>query len=94
MSSLGEKQSRIAALEAAIREALNAMTRGSSKQILDVVHSILHADPSTVLDQMIREAKAEAWDEGFDAGEKDAWDVDVTNEKHVCTPNPYRNGDA
>jgi hypothetical protein len=40
----------------------------------------------------IREAKAEAWDEGFDAGEKDVWDVDITNENHVCTPNPYRSG--
>lgn len=37
-----------------------------------------------------REVAKRAWDEGFDAGEKDAWDVDVTNEKHVCTPNPYR----
>lgn len=36
------------------------------------------------------DALAKAWDEGFDAGEKDAWDVDITNEKHVCTPNPYR----
>ena len=37
-----------------------------------------------------QEVAARAWDEGFDAGEKDAWDVDVTNESHVCTPNPYR----
>jgi hypothetical protein len=43
-------------------------------------------------DAEVAAAKAEAWDEGFDAGEKDAWDVDVTNENHVCTPNPYRSG--
>ena len=30
-----------------------------------------------------------AWDEGFDAGERDALDLD-THPDHTCTPNPYR----
>lgn len=33
--------------------------------------------------------RAEAWDEGFDAGERDAFHLD-THPDHTCTPNPYR----
>lgn len=35
------------------------------------------------------EVRAEAWDEGFDAGERDAFDLDE-NPDHECIPNPYR----
>lgn len=41
------------------------------------------------LEQVKQEARAEAWDEGFDAGERDAFHLD-THPDHTCTPNPYR----
>ena len=35
---------------------------------------------------------AKAWDEGFDAGERDAFDV-LENPDHECIRNPYRKGE-
>lgn len=35
---------------------------------------------------------ADAWDEGFDAGEKDAFSHQTFNEP--CIPNPYRKGQS
>ena len=35
----------------------------------------------------------EAWEEGFDAGERDAFDLDE-NPDHECIPNPYRQEQA
>jgi Asp-tRNA(Asn)/Glu-tRNA(Gln) amidotransferase A subunit family amidase len=53
------------------------------------------APPSTVLDQMIREAKAEAWDEGASDGQ---WNVEheamIERGNRDAIQNPYRNGDA
>ena len=40
-------------------------------------------------DRWLDAVKAEAWDEGFDAGERDAFHLD-THPDHTCTPNPYR----
>ena len=37
----------------------------------------------------LRQVKAEAWDEGFDAGERDAFDLNE-NPGYECIPNPYR----
>ena len=37
----------------------------------------------------LNRVKAEAWDEGFDAGERDAFDLNE-NPDHECIPNPYR----
>lgn len=55
----------------------------------DVVRRELNQSPSAALDAV----KAEAWDEGFDAGERDVFQ----HEKHGwgderCIPNPYRKG--
>lgn len=33
---------------------------------------------------------AQAWDEGFDAGERDAMDAAHTSGDSPCIPNPYR----
>lgn len=33
--------------------------------------------------------RAEAWDEGFDAGERDAFDL-AEHPNHECIKNPYR----
>ena len=46
-------------------------------------------------DRWLAEVKAQAWEEGFDAGEHDVfgriakveWD-----KEHTCIPNPYRQG--
>lgn len=40
-------------------------------------------------DRWLEQVKAEAWDAGFDAGERDAFHLD-THPDHTCTPNPYR----
>lgn len=37
----------------------------------------------------LEQVKAEAWDEGFDAGERDAFDLNE-NPDHECIPNPHR----
>ena len=34
--------------------------------------------------------QADAWDEGYDAGELDAMDNFSVIGEHDCTPNPYR----
>ena len=52
-------------------------------------------DERAEFDCWLAEVKAQAWKEGFDAGEKDyavhsltgQWDTD-------CTPNPYRQGET
>ena len=38
-------------------------------------------------DRWLEQVKAEAWDEGFDAGERDAFHLD-THPDHTCTPQP------
>jgi hypothetical protein len=40
---------------------------------------------------MLREVMAKAWDEGFDAGERDVWNHERTGFKadDPCIPNPY-----
>ncbi|WP_054953071.1 hypothetical protein [Flaviflexus massiliensis] len=42
-----------------------------------------------MVDRWLDEVRAEAWDEGFDAGERDAFDLDE-NPDHECLKNPYR----
>lgn len=40
-----------------------------------------------------REVKAEAWDEGFEAGQEDAYGSEASlrwNMPHTCITNPYR----
>ena len=37
----------------------------------------------------LNQVKAEAWDEGFDAGERDAFDLNE-NPDHECIRNPHR----
>ncbi|MBN6777416.1 hypothetical protein JRG19_02475 [Pseudoclavibacter alba] len=36
-----------------------------------------------------RQVASRAWDEGFDAGEQDAWDA-ADRPDHECARNPYR----
>lgn len=43
--------------------------------------------------KMIRDAKAEAWDEGFNAGEGEAYEHEARLQwsmPHTCAKNPYR----
>ena len=47
------------------------------------------AEKSRAFDRWLEQVKAEAWDEGFDAGERDAFDLDE-NPNHECIKNPYR----
>ena len=42
-------------------------------------------------DRWLNQVKAEAWDEGFDVGERDAFDV-LEHPDHDCIVNPYRKG--
>lgn len=51
-------------------------------------HNIAEQLEEYSLRELIRMAKADAWDEGYTAGGVDAWD-DVTGE----TDNPYREGE-
>ena len=52
-------------------------------------------DVYSEFDRWLAEVKAQAWEEGFDAGEHDVfgriakveWD-----KEHTCIPNPYRQG--
>lgn len=37
----------------------------------------------------LEQVKADAWEEGFDAGERDAFDLNE-NPGHECIKNPYR----
>lgn len=39
---------------------------------------------------VLREAMAQAWDEGFDAGERDVFNHDQTSFDEPCIENPYR----
>ena len=43
-----------------------------------------------VLDDLLPDLLARAWDEGFDAGERDAMDAAHTSGDSPCAPNPYR----
>lgn len=42
-------------------------------------------------DRWLAEVKAEAWSEGFDAGERDVFEHDRTGwDDSPCIPNPYK----
>ena len=43
-----------------------------------------------VLTAILPDLLAQAWDEGFDAGERDAMDAAHTSGDSPCIPNPYR----
>ena len=43
-----------------------------------------------VLTAILLDLLAQAWDEGFDAGERDAMDAAHTSGDSPCIPNPYR----
>lgn len=43
-----------------------------------------------VLAAVLPDLLAKAWDEGFDAGERDAMDAAHTSGDSPCIPNPYR----
>jgi hypothetical protein len=48
-------------------------------------------------DRWLAEVKAEAWEEGFDAGERDVFEHDERDEwgkEHTCIQNPYRQGET
>jgi hypothetical protein len=67
---------------AVIEKARDLAARGDSD---DRLYGILaSADPSAVL----RARDAEKWDEGYDAGERDAMSHETFDEP--CIPNPYR----
>jgi hypothetical protein len=92
------QRSRIAALEATVGQIRAVRSRrktwhGLSLQEEAELDAILDAAPSTVLDQMIREAKAEAWDEGWSAGNAYALETPTRGETGDWA-NPYRNGDV
>ena len=55
----------------------------------EAIFQYVNENPSVSV-HYIRRRMAEAWDEGFDAGELDAMDNLSTIGEHVCTPNPYR----
>jgi hypothetical protein len=81
-----EQRSRIAALEAVVREVeRTVMVDGerSANERIWAIEDMLDAAPSTVLDQMIREAKAKAWDRGRD-------DERAANVALQFPTNPYR----
>jgi hypothetical protein len=91
---------KFAALEAVIAE-LKRLDEWSSSpdwpgwNAVESVWAITRKAPSTVLDQMVREAKAEAWEKGFSAGEEDVLEHGRTSWAESCTrTNPYGNGDA
>ena len=42
------------------------------------------------LNVLLSDLLAQAWDEGFDAGERDAMDAAHTSGDSPCIPNPYR----
>lgn len=42
----------------------------------------------------LREVRAKAWAEGFDAGERDVWEHMAANEWDNCIPNPYREAES
>lgn len=48
-------------------------------------------------DRWLKRVKADAWDAGFDAGEKDVWmheeKQDWGSADTKCIPNPYRKGE-
>jgi hypothetical protein len=51
------------------------------------------SESGMTMDERIRKAKAEAWDEGFDAGERDVWlhwPADDSKGTIDCIPNPYK----
>lgn len=47
-------------------------------------------EPTTSLPPCPPDLLAQAWDEGFDAGERDAMDAAHTSGDSPCIPNPYR----
>jgi cell division septum initiation protein DivIVA len=93
-----EQRSRIAVLEAVIEKAHGVLTdpplRPATERVIKAVQELRTA-PSTVLDQMIREAKAEAWDEGASDGQ---WNSEheamIERGNRDAIQNPYRNGDV
>ncbi len=48
-------------------------------------------------DRWLASVKADAWEEGFDAGERDVFEHDEGDEwgkEHTCIQNPYRQGET
>ena len=46
------------------------------------------------LTNILATARADAWDEGFDEGERDVFEHERTSYDTTCIPNPYRALDA
>jgi hypothetical protein len=90
-------RSRIAALEAVVQQMRDAWESSTDWPTFGGAFSdaLRAAGTSTVLDQMIREAKAEAWDEGASDGQ---WNSEheamIERGNRDAIQNPYRNGDV
>lgn len=50
----------------------------------------LGSEMAAAINAILRERMAQAWDEGFDAGEKDVFEHERTSFDEPCIENPYR----
>jgi hypothetical protein len=93
VARLTEERDQYAAVIAAAIDTENHMADQSFYQIVGKMVAILEgADPAATLAVRDAEKKAEGWDEGFDAGERDVMEHNKAGwaVEKPCIPNPYR----
>lgn len=66
---------------------------GLSTETLRKIYADGDAESEWFFDTWLNKVKADAWDEGFDAGERDVWEHQYgeadENWDKDCIPNPY-----
>lgn len=88
MSSIAEDWQAMAE-DRVRRQYANATAWDHSPRSDNVVLARMRDELCSEFDAFITKIKADAWDEGFDAGELDAMD-NLNNDNHECIPNPYQ----